>query len=483
MHALPDDLRAALGLAGDEPIEHAALSGFPSPRGTVRSALVVTDRRVVCAEAAPGDAWRCRAHARASVTGLEIDGRGIGEATVALVGGNAVVDSVPVSRLDRRDFDDAGGVLARGPVVASDPPPATWDPPPVSVPVVEDAAPAGRRRTVMPPPPALPAEADSPAGSPAIDLGTDAIEFARVGPPSLDRVGSRFRLTPNPARPGDRVRLSWELHWPYARRVRGVHWEFEGSEQTRITVSSGKHSTTHREHHRVLRRGGTLWGQAAQGFLSNVADGLASLVGRGAADELPAGTYHWATLLTLPDDAPASFSGAHATVSYTARAWLDLPAAFDHRAGGALAVLPAAGSARRAEAHWPGGQRGLLDGMRPDILLTVRLLGGDVRPGGALHGEVACANQSGATVRGLTVTLLQREHARAGRHERSVDRALAELTLPAPDDARPAPFVIHLPDRPCHFEGRYASAHYYVRARVDVAWRMDVNAEVRVSLR
>ena len=106
-----------------------------------------------------------------------------------------------------------------------------------------------------------------------------------------------------------------------------------------------------------------------------------------------------------------------------------------------------------------------------------------MRPGGALHGAVACANQSGSAVRGVIVSLVQREQARAGRHSRSVDRTLADVTLPPPDDARPVPFLLHLPDRPCHFDGQYASAHYLVRARVDVAWRLDVSAEVRVSVR
>ena len=69
VHSLPDDLRAALGLTRDANVEHAALSSYPSARGSMRSALVVTDRVVFLAEAAPDEPWQWRTHARDAVTG------------------------------------------------------------------------------------------------------------------------------------------------------------------------------------------------------------------------------------------------------------------------------------------------------------------------------------------------------------------------------------------------------------------------------
>ena len=94
-------------MGADEPVRHAAFSSYPSSRGSVQTALVVSSRRIFVAEQLPDAEWTVRTHDRTAVTGLEIDAQGIGEATIGLVAGEQITDQLQVARLDRMDLEDA----------------------------------------------------------------------------------------------------------------------------------------------------------------------------------------------------------------------------------------------------------------------------------------------------------------------------------------------------------------------------------------
>jgi hypothetical protein len=508
MHALPEDLRTTLALGADEPVRHAAFSSYPSSRGSIQTALVVSSRRIFVGEQPPDAEWTVRAHDRTAITGLEIDAQGIGEATVGLVAGEQITDQLKVARLDRMDFADAapfvaaeaedgGGLAELEPLPASD-----FDLPPTveAVALVPVGLASGEELPEAEAPIELIpiadlAEVDADADDTGADAGTDPgdrFPFQRTGPPEGTKLGSRFRFRPNPTTPGGSVIVHWHLNWPEDRKVRGVHWELQAREHTSITVrrttSNGRggttsSSTTYRESRQLMRGGGTLFGKPPKGFLSNMASGMLAMAGVGEFPVLEAGVYEWQEVLRLHDELPPTYHGTNADVEYDVRAWVDRPAAFDHRAGGELRVLPPQPGVIPTNAFWPAGGGGLVDSMRPEIELELRCTSGAAEPGGDLLGEVICINRSGKTVRGITVTLQQFEYARARGYTRSTTRGVATLTLPAPapDDATPQRFAFAWPKGGAFYAGRYSSVEYRIAASVDVAWGLDVHATVGVK--
>lgn len=138
--------------------------------------------------------------------------------------------------------------------------------------------------------------------------------------------------------PGETARIPIRIVLDEPLKVRGLHATFHGAEETTATVTTynaaTKSTQTHTvvEHVDIVKTEYLLSGRERQGFLSNVADAFATLLGGGEHDVLDPGEYTFEIELTVPADARPSFEGGKCRVFYELSVIVDIPLARDMKA-------------------------------------------------------------------------------------------------------------------------------------------------------
>jgi hypothetical protein len=280
-------------------------------------------------------------------------------------------------------------------------------------------------------------------------------------------------------------------------KARGIRLVWQGVEKTHITVQQGKHSYTYREQ--------KLWASQAIGFRGSErfeaqgdrAEGeLKRQMGALEAVELAAGTQRYDFAFEIPAEAPPSYTGKNALVTYTLMASVDIPRRPDVRQECAVQVLaaprtpsqtPAATVSYPPVEGQPGFTKDVLKRLRPEIQMNLRLDQAEVQPGGGLEGRVSFTNSSNRQVKRVVLELTQVEYARAGKHERTTTNSThttTELVVGESGDLPiPTPFQMPVPvEFQPDWEGAYSRVFHIVQARLDVAWALDIKVEAPVRI-
>jgi len=199
--------------------------------------------------------------------------------------------------------------------------------------------------------------------------------------------------------PGEPTRIPILLILDEPVKVRGLHATLHAAEETQATYTTYNASTkstqvhTAVEHVDIVKKEFLLTGNERKGFVGNLADGFATLLGGGDHDVLNSGEYAFEVEVLLPADARPSFTGRKCRVFYELWAQLDIPVARDVKASHAFEVL---GAQERAavertpvRTRYPEDQKtGLLDAwFAPDVRVELALPQQAYHEGDRLQGR------------------------------------------------------------------------------------------------
>jgi hypothetical protein len=160
----------------------------------------------------------------------------------------------------------------------------------------------------------------------------------RPEPPArLERVSGKgsskiqIFLPPPPYCPGETIpgKVALKLVKGETISTRGIRFHLMGGEKTSVSRGSGKSRTTYTEQHTIIEEETVLFGAASTSFGDTVSDAFEYLTSSKKWPQFPGGDQEWDVQLLLPPGAPPSFKGRYGKVSYTAKAYVDIPMRFD----------------------------------------------------------------------------------------------------------------------------------------------------------
>jgi len=198
--------------------------------------------------------------------------------------------------------------------------------------------------------------------------------------------------------PGQVTRVPIVLNLEEPVKVRGLHATLHGAEESQATYSSYNPATkstqvhTAIEHVDIVKREFLLSGNERKGFVGNLADGFATLLGGGDHDILEPGEYAFEVEVLLPSDARPSFAGKKCRVFYALSAQLDIPLARDVKAQHAFEVVEGRdvvqASPTPVRTRYPEDQEtGLMDAwFAPDVRVELALPCQAYQEGDTLQG-------------------------------------------------------------------------------------------------
>ncbi len=262
--------------------------------------------------------------------------------------------------------------------------------------------------------------------------------------------------------PGEIVEGTVNLTIDKPVKARAVKLDVTGLEETRITVSHGKSSTTYREHNYILRDEIILHGPQ---FEKNL--------------ELEQGNYVFKFEFKIPENAPPSYSGRHAFVTYKLIARVDVPLWLDivdlkiiyvFRSREALKLLT-------QPVYFQSDNYSQLHDDKPGFSIELPKTG--YRAGEHIECAITLKNMQASKIRKIDVTLLGEEFARARGHTRSTTQYKHEIEIPVHDMIEGVPKVCFLPiptELPSSYEGMYSNFRWAVEVGLDIPFGFDVKA-------
>jgi hypothetical protein len=137
---------------------------------------------------------------------------------------------------------------------------------------------------------------------------------------------------------GQDVAVPILIYFDKPTKVRGIRCRFHGAEETTATYtttsvdSKGRSQTqthTATEHVDIVQEEFLLQGDERMGFFSRIGDSMATWVGGGNHEVIPAGEHEFSVKLNVPADAPGSFKGKKCSVFYRLDVSVDLPIKID----------------------------------------------------------------------------------------------------------------------------------------------------------
>ncbi|MBW3596881.1 MAG: hypothetical protein KY475_06345, partial [Planctomycetes bacterium] len=112
---------------------------------------------------------------------------------------------------------------------------------------------------------------------------------------------------------GKSMRVPISLNVSEPLKVRGVHAEFRGAEETKAHYTTYNAATKTTQVHTAVqhvdhvRREFHLSGRPRRGAFGNIADALATMLGRGEHEVLQPGRHPFEVEVDVPAEAPGSF--------------------------------------------------------------------------------------------------------------------------------------------------------------------------------
>ena len=291
--------------------------------------------------------------------------------------------------------------------------------------------------------------------------------------------------------PGEAVRVRVVLVLGESVKVRGVHAEFWGAEETRAvytTYNAATKSTqvqTAVQHEDVVKEEYLLSGRERKGFVGTVADGFATLFGGGEHDVLRAGVYEFEAELVLPAGAPVSFEGAKCRVFYELKAWVDVPMGRDMKAKrsfevkGDVAVIDGVGGGLPMVVKYPEDKaKGFWDSwLKPDVKVEAGLDRDVLRAGEVVGGTFVMETGERLAYRSIKVRLVCVEKSEAhGHHDGHTHEGAAHEVagegviegIYSADFELPIECV-----GPIAAKGKRFAVEHFVQIELDVPWAKD----------
>lgn len=238
---------------------------------------------------------------------------------------------------------------------------------------------------------------------------------------------------------------------------RGLYVDFTGTEETAITRSSGKHSTTYRSKATVVQ-----WRLPLRG-----------------EGPLPAGASRFPFRFQIPTQGLPSYAGRHANVKYVLTARLDVPLWLDTTWSTEIFVFydrPSVRTYAQPVRFRSGGQG-------PEVYVE---LDGDRFFARELIGCRITLRQTGnARIRRVYTRLIGGEWAKADGQEETTETYRTEVSVPSERIRVGVPFTFEIPipaDVASSYHGTYSYSSYVLQVGLDIAWGFDTVAQTPIVI-
>ncbi len=347
-----------------ENVKRAYYSSCSKVGGPGESWLVATADRIIIGSQSLTADMKFVSYPLSKITGIERDNHGLGRGTLCFVSNGEKVDELTYSALESDTFAEAdrdilalmkhAGIRVPPPatpstLIATPPPPpkekvrpATPTAKPVSTTAaktptkIAKTSPAkkvlkGRPVTTPTPKPVLPPRPRTPVAAPRAARKTPrpSVQLQRVSGKGSGKM--QVFLPGAPYHPGETIpgKVALKLGKGESISTRGIRFHLMGSEKASVTRGSGKSSTTYTEKHTIIEEETVLFGAGSTSFSDTISDAFEYLTGSKKAPKFPSGDHEWNVQILIPFGAPPSFKGKYGKVTYTAKAYVDVPLGFD----------------------------------------------------------------------------------------------------------------------------------------------------------
>jgi len=457
MHALPPKVEAALArrLGESERVLHAAISSFRRDGTEGTSWVVLTTRAVHWIE---DDPPTVNVVPLDGIIGVEFQGSSFGDGSMILLGRSGTTARIRFASSSRAHFEELTSLIRkerdRRGGVRVDP-----------FKYVPDEA-------------LLMVEQGEPVEVPEHPAPTRREYWVREGPSSRG-ASLRFSIENHIVEAGSRVSGTVTLSWPRSRVVRGVRVVFTGAEETSFRKAIGGQRGSYTEFVPIVGLEAALFGaHSSDALIPAFGDALKTLVNPGRHPVLGEGRYRGHFSFPVPETAPSSYRGAHASIEYKVKAWVDIPLAFDLVDSTTLTVIPRQGLIWPAlRARFRPEERGL---MQAPVGLRLQIEGRNPRHRGPILGTFRFENPNEKKITGVLISLFGIETARAqGRTEQatvllSTKRLGGRVVRPGVD----IPFRLPDPTSAGAFAGSISSYDIGVKVELEVDWAKNVQCHV-----
>jgi hypothetical protein len=258
---------------------------------------------------------------------------------------------------------------------------------------------------------------------------------------------------------------------------RGVRLHLRGLEETRITHGMGKNRSTSRERRVLIDEEHVLFGKRSRPAEENFADALGTVFSSGRYPVLRAGNHVWDARLYLPTGSLPSYDGRHGSVTYSLKAYVDVPRAFDIAKIANITISPEEESQRLRFAPVRRGRRGY--GPR-DLQVHIEMDEFEWGEDTKIRGTIRFSNPKRREIRGIRVDAYYQEQAVAEGEVRrtkvAAKRSFSRLGFTGTEFPTRG-FGVPAPARVPLFAGKHLRTDLCVTVTLDLPWEADVKFE------
>lgn len=268
--------------------------------------------------------------------------------------------------------------------------------------------------------------------------------------------------------PGEVVKGTVNLSIDKTVKARNVKLGIIGLEKTRVTVNSGKYSTTYRETNHIIKEEVILKGPDYDKNL-----------------ELHPGNFTFTFEFKIPENAPPSYKGLNASITYELNSRVDVPMWKDIVDKKSFIV-----SKKRKDmdlltqpANFQSDNFSQPNDKKPGFsveLKKVRYVIGEV-----IEGSITLQNMAASKIRKIDIKLLGVEYARAQRHSRNVTLNKEKIEIPIHEIFEQMPKQFNLPipkEVPPSYECKLSNFRWAIEVGLDIALRKDVKTQFNVEI-
>jgi hypothetical protein len=299
---------------------------------------------------------------------------------------------------------------------------------------------------------------------------------------------------------GELMRIPIAIVLDKPLKVRGIHAKFHGAEETKAvytttsTDSKGvttTHTHTAIEHNNIVSQEYLLAGNPKLGFMGNVTDAAATLLGGGKHQVFEPGEYPYEVELSIPVDAPATFVGEKTRVFYELSVQVDIPLAVDLTAMRSFQVARVPAAAQEiapVRTRYPDDSgRGYVDSwFGPDVQIEMALAANVYRLGEMIDGIVKIDAAKPFKCTAVRIRLLGVETTQAHNHKDSHAHQGEAIELAQPgviNGSFSQEFSIPAQAQaPLTTRGKQFSIDWYVQIEFEVPWAKDPTIRAPIIL-
>jgi hypothetical protein len=268
--------------------------------------------------------------------------------------------------------------------------------------------------------------------------------------------------------PGEIVEGAVNLTIDKPVKARKVKLDVLGVEETRITVSHGKSSTTYRSKNNILKEMIVLHGPQ---FEKNL--------------EMEPGNYVFKFEFKIPEYALPSYNGTHAFINYQLHARVDVPFWLDIVDKKPFYIFRDRGHLNQLTnpAHFQSKNYIQPYSKKPSFYIQLP------KTGFAVGEQIECAltmkNMAATRIRKIDLRLIGQEYAWAQGYTRTISQKKHEIEIPFGDiiEGVTRIYYIQIPsDTQSSYEGRYSNFRWVLEVNLDIPLGFDVKAMHQVEI-